>query len=167
MAVHYPAKFRNATALQPQMTGFVRFMRRATLTSLSDWNYPYGSNSVVLLDAAFASMFDKIIQLDHSPDGLRASNVRGTLVPEAAFIDLGFEAPPGIWSVKATYKVTLYDASGARATSWVVGSHERRVTEDRLGTTIHAAMTEAVARLVSAMLDEKHKFKDWLVPASR
>jgi hypothetical protein len=165
MAVHYPAQFRNATALQPPMSALERFAHKMTL-SPTPWNYPYGSNSVVLLDAAFGSMFDQVIQLDHRPEGLsQTQGVLGTLVAEYVIIDLGFQGPRGR-PVKATYKVSLYDVSGALATSWQSSSDQKLASPDRLGATIHAAMTEAVARLVSAILDEKHKFKEWLAPAT-
>ena len=158
VGVHYPAEFRNATHVRSDLSALPAPLR---VFSQGTYFYRYGSDSVALLDAAFGSMFEKVLRIEHWPDSApRSQAVSGVLVAEAVTVRAREELDRKL--VTAEYTVSLYDSSGTLATSWNVRSREKSWLS---GDAIHTAMTEAVAQLALTILDQKDRFGEWLRPS--
>jgi hypothetical protein len=166
VGVHYPDGFRSAIKLTPQVGS-----RLADPLSLylqgTTWEYPYGKNSVALMDASFNGLFKKVVGVEHWPaPSQRTLEVSGVLVPEAVNIDIRQAGRGPNSYVKARYIVSLYSLSGSLVKFWHVSSSEilAQILDNnvQLGEAIQAAMTEAVAQLVSTFLEQRDQFNEWL-----
>lgn len=184
VGVHYPEAFRTSHEVRAVYERlWYGAVQESVPTKPRDgwaWEYPYGEQSVVLLNAALQGLFEKVVPIDAWP---RAEfhiqdPVVAVVVPRLVEVGVRhltstggrlLQADTNPYRVTVAYRIELYAPDGRLVQTWNVKSQERNTRSFttawlEMGDLIHAGMTDAATQFIQRILEERKELRERLAP---